>query len=222
MLIACQDTWCDRRVPQRVGKVAAIRIRTSLDVAVVVLVVSIPTVGIAGMIPNGRGPLAHYSVQKQPTAGSCRYRTTSARQPLPDRRCTPGARNPKVTPATLGSTICRSGYTASIRPPSSVTRLEKRANAASYRYAGRLSQAEYDHLIPLELGGDPNDRRNLWVEPPSPGHRKSQTFHNPKDSIENKARSLVCRRRVALGAMQRAIAANWTTALAAVGHPTGR
>jgi hypothetical protein len=209
-------------VPQRVGKVAEIRIRASLDVAVVALVVSIPTVGIAGVIPNGRGPLAHYTVQKQPAAGSCHYRYTPARQPLPGRRCTPGARNPKVTPATLGATICRSGYTASIRPSSSVTAAEKRANAVSYHYQGSLTQAEYDHLIPLELGGDPNDPRNLWVEPPSPGHRTSQTFHNPKDSVENEARSLVCRRRVALAVMQRAITANWTTALAAVGHPTGK
>ena len=77
---------------------------------------------------------------------------------MPDRRCTPGARNPKVKPSTLATTICKPGYTASIRPPSSVTAVEKRANAVPYHYRGSLRQAEYDHLIPLELGGDPNDR----------------------------------------------------------------
>ena len=28
-----------------------------------------------------------------------------------------------------------------------------------------MGDAEYDHLISLQLGGDPNDYRNLWVEP---------------------------------------------------------
>ena len=198
------------------------RIRTWLGDAAVALVLSIPAVGLAGAIPYGPGPLAHYTVRKQPAAGSCHYRYTSSKQPLPDRRCTPGARNPKVKPSTLATTICKPGYTARIRPPSSVTAAEKRANAVSYHYRGPLTQAEYDHLIPLELGGDPNDPRNLWVEPPSPGHKGSQGFRNPKDSVERKAKSLVCNGRVPLAVMQRAIAVNWATALAAVGHPTGK
>ena len=198
------------------------RIRALLGDAVVALVLSIPAVGVAAAIPYGPGPLAHYMVRKQPAAGSCHYRYTSAKQPLPARRCTPGALNPKVKPSTLATTICKPGYASRIRPPPSVTAVEKRANAVSYHYRGSLIQAEYDHLIPLELGGDPNDPRNLWVEPPSPRHKPSQTYHNPKDSVENKARSLVCKGRVPLAAMQRAIAANWTTALTAVGHPTGK
>ena len=167
----------------------------------------------------GLGPQSHYAIQKQPASGTCHYRFTKAGQPLPDPKCTPGALNPKVTQSTLSWTICRSGYTSSIRPPTSVTGVEKGANARSYGYKGSLSQAEYDHLIPLELGGDPNDSRNLWVEPPSPGHSISQTFHNPKDQIENDARQLVCAHKVTLIAMQRALASNWTTALAVVGHP---
>ena len=102
-----------------------------------------------------------------------------------------------------------------------MTAVEKRANAVSYNYRGSLRQAEYDHLIPLELGGDPNDPRNLWVEPPSPGHKPSQGFRSPKDPVEAKAKSLVCKGRVPLAVMQRAIAVNWATALAAVGHPGG-
>ena len=198
------------------------RIRAVLGHVPVALAVSIPAVGLAAAIPYGPGPLAHYTVQKQPAAGSCHYRFTSAGQPLPDRRCTPGALNPKVKQSTLNATICKSGYTASIRPSSSVTAAEKRANAVSYHYRRSLTQAEYDHLIPLEVGVDPNDPRNLWVEPPSPRHRASQSYHNPKDSVETKAKSLVCKGLVPLAAMQRAIAANWTTALAAVGPPTGK
>jgi len=102
------------------------------------------------------------------------------------------------------------GYTATIRPPASVTRAEKQGNARSYGYAGSMAQAEYDHLIPLELGGDPNDPRNLWVEPPSPGHQLSQLFRNPKDAVENAARARVCAGLITLDAAQRQMASDWT------------
>lgn len=111
-------------------------------------------------IPTGPGPRATYTVQPQPRAGNCHYRHAHT-QPLPDPACTPGAGNPDVTAATFTTTICKSGYTGDIRPPSTVTGWEKIANAASYGYTGPLHEAEYDHLISLELGGDPNDPRNL-------------------------------------------------------------
>lgn len=166
----------------------------------------------------GPGPVSPYTVQPQPPPGTCHYRFTASGQPLPDRRCTPGALNPRVTPQTLSSTICRSGYTRSIRPPRSITSREKAANAASYGYTGRFGDAEYDHLVPLELGGDPNSALNLWVEPPSPGHRSGSGVGNPKDGVENRAKALVCGGLVPLSKMQQAIAANWTTAIAAVGY----
>ena len=143
-------------------------------------------------VPVGPGPQQHYTVQGQPKAGSCHYRHTVAKQPLPDVHCTPGARNPKVTQSTLATTICKTGYTATIRPPVSVTDKEKIANARSYNYRATLTQAEYDHYLPLELGGDPNDRRNLWVEPPSPGHATRQGVSNPKDGIETSLKAMVC------------------------------
>ena len=179
------------------------------------------TAGVASgatHLPYGPGPKVHYTVQQQPPPGRCHYRVTASHQPLPDRACTPGALNPRVTQGTLATTICRSGYTASIRPPESITGPEKIANAKSYSYNGSFSVAEYDHLVSLELGGDPNDRRNLWVEPPSPGHKATSGVHNPKDTVEAQARSLVCSHQVGLTAMQNAIAANWTTAIAVVTH----
>jgi hypothetical protein len=173
------------------------------------------------VLKYGPGPV-HYTVQKQPAAGACHYRYTRTKQPLPDVHCTPGLLNPKVTQKTIAVTICRSGYTASIRPSSTITSKEKLANAKSYSYKGSLRDAEYDHLVALELGGDPNGPRNLWVEPPSPGHRAGSGVYNPKDTIENKAKYLVCSHKVSLSLMQRAMAYNWTTALATVGHPTGK
>ncbi len=183
------------------------------------VVVSSQAFGSGTALPIGPGPRNPYMVRAQPPAGHCHYRHTRTGQPLPDIRCTPGATNPRVRQNTLRWTICQSGYTTRIRLPYSVTSVEKRANARSYSYRGSLAQAEYDHLVSLELGGDPNDPRNLWVEPPSPGHLLSQGFRNPKDAVENRAHALICSNTVRLGVMQRAIATNWTTALAAVGHP---
>jgi hypothetical protein len=75
--------------------------------------------------------------------------------------CTPGAVSPAVTQANLKWTICRKGgYTAGIRLSTSVTGKEKELNAVCYGFTGRMGDAEYDHLISLRLGGDPNDYRN--------------------------------------------------------------
>ncbi|MGB8407139.1 MAG: hypothetical protein WCE30_24070 [Mycobacterium sp.] len=165
-----------------------------------------------GALAVGPGP-TNYTVQQQPPAGSCQYRYTPTGEPLPDPRCTPGAISPKVTQDTLAHTVCRSGYTKSIRPSVAITREEKRRNAESYSFTGDLADAEFDHLVSLVLGGDPNDPRNLWVEPPSPGHRPKDGVNNPKDIVETKLAAAVCSGRVPLADAQLAIATDWTTAL---------
>lgn len=169
-----------------------------------------------GTIVTGPGPQSHYTTQTQPTAGTCHYRDldVTTGSVLPDPHCTPGAVSPAVTPTTIATTICRTGYTKTVRPPTSVTTPEKEANARSYAYNGKWKIAEYDHYIPLELGGDPNDRRNLWVEP-----NKSTATHvqNPKDGVEDRLKHAVCDGTVGLRAAQKAIATNWTTAEHAVG-----
>ncbi|WP_308012359.1 hypothetical protein [Actinacidiphila acidipaludis] len=119
-----------------------------------------------------------------------------------------------MTEDTIASTICKSGYTATIRPSSYVTSKEKTANAASYAYTGPMGDAEYDHQVSLELGGDPNDPRNLWVEPPSPGHKTGSGPNNDKDKVENRLHTAVCAHTVTLVQAQTAIATDWTTALA--------
>ncbi|WP_433754983.1 hypothetical protein [Nocardia sp. CA-135398] len=173
-------------------------------------------------VPVGPGPSGTYTVQAQPGPGSCHYRNSGDGQPLPDPACTPGAVNPKVAADNLGDTICKRGYTSSIRPPANITNREKDAAAKSYDYTGPLRDAEYDHLVSLELGGDPNDPRNLWVEPPSPDHKPGAGPNNPKDAVENTLHALICSGKVALTDAQNAIAADWTTALVDVGHPDGK
>ena len=160
-------------------------------------------------IQVGPGPQATYTIQPQPTPGSCHY-GYSGSYPLPDPRCTPGAINPQVTQINIASTICSPGYTASIRPPESVTEPEKVASAAAYGYMGSLHTAEYDHLISLELGGDPNDPANLWVEPND--RAAATTTLNTKDSLENTLKRLVCSGQMTLAAARQAIATNWVAA----------
>jgi hypothetical protein len=147
-----------------------------------------------------RSQASAYVIQAQPRPGSCAARG-SGRFALPDARCTPGAIDPAVTQANLFATICRSGYTRGVRPPESVTAVEKRASMRAYSDTGPTRSYEYDHLVPLELGGARNDARNLWPEPgPTP---------NPKDALENRLREMVCAGEVGLAAAQRAIARDW-------------
>jgi len=170
----------------------------------------------SSVLVAGPGPSGRYTVQPQPGPGTCHYRVldATAGTVLPDPVCTPGATNPAVTPATLRTTICRSGYSTSIRPPAAITRREKTASLAAYGYTGNLHVVEYDHLVSLELGGDPNDPRNLWPEPNSTA---ATSFTNAKDAVENRLHALVCAGTVTLTAAQHAIATDWTTALTTVG-----
>ncbi|MCQ9178656.1 hypothetical protein KMT30_06350 [Streptomyces sp. IBSBF 2953] len=180
---------------------------------------AVPAVSASGAaggsrsIAVGAGPQKHYTVQQQPAAGSCHYRYEKG-EPLEDPKCTPGAISPAVTQANLKSTICRKGgYTSGIRPSAYVTGKEKKLNAASYGYTGRMADAEYDHLISLQLGGDPNDPRNLWVEPADPGHRTGAGVNNKKDPVETKLHTAVCSGKITLAQAQQAIVTDWTTAL---------
>jgi hypothetical protein len=166
----------------------------------------------------GPGPQSRYHVQAQPAPGTCHYvvLNATAGQYLPDPHCTPGATNPRVTQADLASTVCKSGYTATIRPPAGITGPEKKASEAAYGFKGKGSTTEYDHLISLELGGDPNSPLNLW---PEPNKASAVGVNNPKDRVEDTLKALVCnavhgKPYLPLVKAQYLISTNWTTAVA--------
>jgi hypothetical protein len=142
-------------------------------------------------------------VQDQPPAGSC-HSIGAGLYSRPDPHCTPGALNPAVTQTTIEQTICRDGWTDTVRPPESVTEPEKQASIAAYGDTGPTSAYEFDHLVPLELGGAVNDPRNLWPEPGS--------SPNPKDAVEDELNGEVCDGQLTLLQAQRAIATDWLTA----------
>lgn len=149
-----------------------------------------------------------------PAPGSCHYGRPGS-DPLPDPRCTPGVVSAAVTQEDLASTICRAGYSVSVRPPESLTEPFKRADFSAYGVDAPLQGYELDHLVPLELGGS-SDTRNLWPElddHPAPG------VANSKDLVEHALNHLVCRAveglsYLPLATAQTLIAKNWTTALA--------
>jgi hypothetical protein len=119
-----------------------------------------------------------------------------------DPRLTPGALNPDVTQATIGSTICVAGWTKTVRPPTSYTDGLKRRQLAEYGLTGALSDYQEDHFVSLELGGDPTDPRNLW---PEPYPRAAEV-----DRIENELNADVCAGRLTLAeAQQREAELKW-------------
>ena len=147
-------------------------------------------------------------------AGQCHIRilTAATGLVLPDQGCTPGGIDPAVTQANIGSTICRRGYTATVRPPVTATDPAKQTSLADYGLPYNHT-TEYDHLVSLELGGA-STTSNLWPEPNRAGAAGTL---NPKDTVENRLNAAVCDHQITLTAAQQAIASNWTTALQQLG-----
>jgi len=107
---------------------------------------------------------------------------------------TPGVLNPDVTQANIRSTVCRHGWTDTIRPPVEYTNALKRKQMRQYGETGSLSDYQEDHLISLELGGNPTDPRNLW---PEPYPRAAEM-----DKIENELNGEVCSGQLTLAEAQ--------------------
>ncbi len=167
--------------------------------------------GAATISPSGLAysSASAHTIQAQRPAGSC-HAIGAGLYSRPDPRCTPGAVNPAVLQTTIGSTICRDDWTATVRPPESVTEPEKLASMRAYGLTGSASLYEYDHDVPLELGGAVNDPRNLWPEPDY--STPAGYYLNPKDHLEYALRRLVCDGEMPLAQAQRLIAANWVAA----------
>ena len=108
---------------------------------------------------------------------------------------TPGVVNPDVTQQNIAGTICKSGWTRTIRPPTDYTNALKLKQMREYGVGGSPAQYQEDHLISLELGGHPTDAWNLW---PEPYPRAAEV-----DSIENDLHAKVCSGDMSLEEAQR-------------------
>jgi hypothetical protein len=127
---------------------------------------------------------------------------------LPNPSLTPGAIDPTITQQNIQTTVCVKGYTKTIRPPASYTNKLKKRQIREYGYDDRNPKAyEEDHLIPLSIGGNPRDPKNLWPEP-----RKSEWSAAKKDDLEFTLYKMVCRDEIDLKEAQDEIASDWIAA----------
>jgi len=124
---------------------------------------------------------------------------------LPDSHITPGATDPGITQQNIQQTVCRKGYTKTVRPPAYITNKLKKSQIRQYGYADSdPKHYEEDHLIPLNIGGAPEDSKNLWPQP-----RNSEWNAEKKDVLEFKLYKLVCDGRVPLEQARHEMATDW-------------
>lgn len=181
---------------------------------------SMSPVAPASMASSSPSPTAVESATDQPTIDQ--PSPSAALEPGdPNPTLTPGATNPGVTQANIASTICVSGFTANIRPPVSYTDALKRQQIAQYGYTDTTASAyEEDHLISLEIGGNPRDPHNLWPEPYQVTLADGTNVGaRTKDRFEDWLHREVCAAALSLADAQREIAGDWVGAWLAAGKP---
>ena len=124
---------------------------------------------------------------------------------LPDPVCTPGVVDPRVTQANIAITICVTGYTTTVRPAATYTNSLKIDQMRAYGLAEAApGDYEEDHLIALEIGGDPRDPKNLWPQP-----RTGSANSANKDALENTLHIEVCAGTRTLVEAQSCIVIDW-------------
>ena len=136
---------------------------------------------------------------------------------LPRRDLTPGAIDPRVTQGNIASTICRRGYTATVRPPYEYSNAMKHRLMRAYGVTGSIHDYELDHLITLELGGCPNCETNLW-----PQQRNAFPGAREKDEVEDYLNREVCSGAMPLAEAQREIARDWYAVYKRIRRPSTR
>jgi hypothetical protein len=116
-----------------------------------------------------------------------------------------GMTDPRVTQANIQATICRRGYTRTVRPPREVTDAIKHQLVAGVR--GNMWEYELDHVVPLDLGGAPLDRRNFALQP-----RAGACNAHQKAALERLLSIMVCAGDLTLNGAQHEIATDWRAA----------
>lgn len=169
---------------------------------------------VAALVVFRARQVARFPSENRPTATNPNHSLMSTARVgppdvYPDPIRTPGATDPDITQDSIYENICNPGWsTRSIRPPAHYTDQLKREQIRDFGYADTNTRDyEEDHLIPLELGGNPTDPRNLWPEPyftsiPDGGAHS-------KDRVESYLHREVCLRQITLQEAQREIADDW-------------
>jgi hypothetical protein len=100
----------------------------------------------------------------------------------------PGAFLADVTQGSMATTICVSGWTATVRPSTSFTQALKRLMMSRAGMDPKDAvKYELDHFVPLALGGHPGSEDNLWL-PRWDGAWNARV----KDRLERRLQVVVC------------------------------
>lgn len=105
----------------------------------------------------------------------------------PNHDRTPGAVNAAVTQENIQSTVCAEDWIKSVQPPAKYTEQLKVKQMKALHLKGKPQDYVEDHLIPLCLGGEPRDPRNLW-----PQRIAGDWNAKVKDQLETAVCSAVC------------------------------
>ncbi len=120
------------------------------------------------------------------------------------------ALNPDVVASTLHQTICKKGYTRTVRPATSyIAGVKSKLMRQSGIPISRANEFELDHIVPLSLGGHPRALSNLMLQEwdgPAGAH--------VKDKLEVMLQRRVCRGGITLAEAQYCIAEDWQVCLA--------
>lgn len=128
----------------------------------------------------------------------------------PNPEFTPGVTNPEVTQANIHQTICLSGWTTSVRPKTPYTNNLKTEGIKQYGYNDpKLEDYEEDHFVPLEVGGNPTNPKNLWPEPYDTKVSGKTMGARQKDKVEDLLEKQVCDGTISLKEAQKQITSDW-------------
>ena len=109
--------------------------------------------------------------------------------------------NPAVTQKNIAETICKPGWTKTVRPSTSYTNRIKQDLVPE---GDDISNYELDHLISIELGGHPRDLDNLWMQP-----WEGLCGARTKDVLETHLKKQVCLGNITLRQAQKEIGTDW-------------
>jgi hypothetical protein len=141
------------------------------------------------------------SVQQPPATGAAEQAPPPpavARSPFKEP---PGVFSADVTQANISTTICVSGWTATVRPPTSYTQTLKRTMLLRVGIdPGQAIVYELDHFVPLAIGGHPRSEDNLWLQ-----RWDGEWNAKIKDRLERKLQLMVCAGAITLDAARIAI-----------------
>jgi hypothetical protein len=127
---------------------------------------------------------------------------------LPDPNLTPGATDPEVTEANIKESICKVTHftwTEGHMPPASFLENIEREQLKQYGYSDpNMKHYQMDHLIPLSLGGNPTDPKNIW-----PQVLVTKWSARRKDYLEQVMHDKVCKGELSLKEAQDVFRTDW-------------